>query len=167
MSVELNFITLIVRKDAVERLTPPGRALVLALFEESPRVTRQDAHILATDFMNPKDVGWALERLKGAGLRTLEGVGPAEAWIEAAVVDTHTGPTRPAPWLAFRAAFRKPEPEFGPGTYFITLPTPKSLEEVPRAWLKEHSEGPLAEVPYNLGEERWKGGETTFVQKFD
>lgn len=95
MAIEIAFLSLLVRRSAVEALEPADRALALQLLRWEPVWFREDGQLLATAFMCPRDArafGEALE----ARLRLERG-------LDWAVVDATTGPTEDTPWLAFEA----------------------------------------------------------------
>lgn len=166
MSVEIHHVTVIVRRDALERLGPEGSAMALAVVRDAEAIFREDRHLLATDYMNPKDAEDALERLRESGPCPYLGEATDWSWNEVAVVDMLTGPTLPAPWLScWPETFRPLEPEMGSGTYFVELPPAGSLDVVPRAWLRGFEEGPLAEVPFLAGEKRKHACTTTHVSR--
>lgn len=166
VSVEIHFITVLLRKDALDRLPQPTQARLAARMRDSKEIGREDLNLLATDYMNPADAEATLELIREAGLQTVVGEGPTAVWGDAAVVDALTGPTLPVPWLEFSPGFAGPlRPNFGPGTHIVSLPTPKTLDDVPRAWLKGQPEGELAEVPFLIGDARWQQGDSYFMQK--
>lgn len=166
MAVEIHFITVLLRKDALARLPQPAQARLAARMRDSREICREDLNLLATDYMNPADAEATLELIREAGLETVVDEGPTAAWGDAAVVDALAGPTLPVPWLEFRPEFAGPWlPDFGPATHLISVPAPKTLEDVPRAWLKGQPEGELAEVPFLAGGARWQQGESYFMQK--
>lgn len=116
MSVEVLFLTVVLRKSSRDHLPPELKQLVSALFHWEEDWFREDAHLLATTFMAPVDV-----RAFGAALEARAGLRRGLDW---AVADNMLGLTETTPWLSFLGGFG----------------------ETTSAWLADAPEGPLARV---------------------
>lgn len=116
MSVEVAFLTVVLRKSRVRTLPQPAFEALLRLFDWEPDWTREDEHLVATSFMAPADV-----RAFGNLLQDRLGLMRGQDWV---VVDMSLGPTEPAPWLAFQGG----------------------LGQDAFAWLASEDPGPLARV---------------------
>jgi hypothetical protein len=93
VSVEVAFLTVVLRKSRARELPPEAFSALLRLFDWEPDWTREDEHLVATSFMVPADV-----RAFGDLLQTHLGLVRGQDW---AVLDMSTGPSEPVPWLAF------------------------------------------------------------------
>lgn len=93
MAIEIAYLSLLVRRRAVESLDPPDRDVALKLLHWEPAWFREDAALLATAFMCPSDA-----RAFGEALDARLQLARGEDWV---VVDAATGPTEPVSWLAF------------------------------------------------------------------
>jgi hypothetical protein len=126
MSIEIHFITALVRKDALARLHKEDAALVMAALRWDPDFYREDAHLMATEFATIEEATAFVEDLDEAGICWVEeGPGGAQVAMDAVLVDQNTGPTIPCPWLEL-------EEEAG----------------IPAAHLRGRDIGALAQVPY-------------------
>ncbi|WP_041042983.1 ADP-ribosylglycohydrolase family protein [Paramagnetospirillum magnetotacticum] len=95
MGVTIEFITIIVRKDAIAFKYPGGLPAFEYDFCGGPY--RADSHLAAFGHMGPQDVEASLSDLESLGM---ELVSDGE-WKDVAVVDQFFGLTRPCPWLEF------------------------------------------------------------------
>lgn len=120
MSIEVLFISLVLRKSSLDRLDPDAREIVRVLFNWEPDWCREDHNLLATTFMAPADV-----RAFGTALEQRTSLTRLRDWI---VVDMSTGPTSPCHWL---------EARFGIG-------------EVGMAWLEGAEPCELVKVPSHV-----------------
>lgn len=116
MSVEVSFLTVVLRKSRMRTLPQPAFEALLRLFDWEPDWTREDEHLVATSFMVPADV-----RAFGNLLQDRLGLMRGQDWV---VVDMSLGPTEPAPWLAFQGG----------------------LGQDAFAWMAPEDPGPLARV---------------------
>ena len=93
MAVLVEAISVIVRKDAIERAYPSGwRDFV----EYVPNETFcADDDLARVGFMNPRDVKRFIERICTHGLIHMSG----GKFVDIAVVDQQRGPTQPCDWL--------------------------------------------------------------------
>ena len=92
MTIQIRFLSIVLRKASLSRLEDRDTTAVEALFSWVPEWRCEDGRLLATAFMAPVDVrkfGGALEHL---------GLSRQRDWV---VVDEGTGPTEPAHWLEF------------------------------------------------------------------
>ena len=96
MSIEVQYYTLIIRKDAMERLTPPALEACLKRCGFGDEIFRQDEHLVATGFMGPRDVEQCIADLKGHGLHLADAHG---AFLDMAVVQEGFGIPWPCSWL--------------------------------------------------------------------
>lgn len=94
MAVEVTFLTVVLRKDALDLLPPAKAALARRLFAHEPDWLREDPDLLATSFMAP-----VLVRAFGQALEQRCGLIRGKDW---AVIDMAMGPTFPVPWLAWQ-----------------------------------------------------------------
>lgn len=94
MAVEVTFLTVLLRKNALNFLPPARAALARRLFAHEPDWLREDPELLATSFMAPR-----LVRAFGMALEHRCGLIRGRDW---AVVDMATGPTFPVRWLAWQ-----------------------------------------------------------------
>ena len=126
MSVELHFITAIVRKDAVARLHKEDAALVMKALRWDDDLFREDAHLLATEFASGDEATAFVEDLDEAGIQWVD-AGPegAQVALDAVLVDQSAGPTVACPWLAVEA-----------------------VAGLPAAHLRGRDAGELAQVPF-------------------
>lgn len=97
MAVLVEAISVIVRKDAIERAYPSGwRDFV----EYVPNETFcADDDLARVGFMNPRDVKRFIERICTHGLIHMSG----GKFVDIAVVDQQRGPTQPCDWLEFES----------------------------------------------------------------
>lgn len=93
MAIYLEFITVVVRKDAIDQRFPHGLAGFEKLFRK--KTYTSDEHLAGVGFMGPPDVKRFVETLESMGLTFLED-GECR---DLAVVDRWVGPTAPCPWL--------------------------------------------------------------------
>ena len=100
MSVEILFLSVVLRKSSIERLDPDTQEAVEALFTWESDWFREDEHLIATSFMAPMDV-----RAFGTALEQRTSLMRQRDW---AVVDMATGLTAPCHWLDFRGGVGKP-----------------------------------------------------------
>jgi hypothetical protein len=99
LAVLVEAISIIIKREALERLYPGG---AVAYASDCPNWTYcEDGDLTRVGFMSPQDVAAHLHILESMGLRTL---GP-EGFADLAVVDQNEGPTRPCNWLAFGEHF--------------------------------------------------------------
>jgi len=126
MSVEIHFITALVRKDALARLHREDAALVLKALRWEPDFFREDAHLMATEFAEASEARDFVEDLDEAGIQWIdEGPDGVKVAVDAVLVDQETGPTVPCPWL--EQAW---------------------IGEIPAGHLRGREAGDLAQVPY-------------------
>lgn len=116
MAVETIFLSLVVRRVALDALDAERAACAQWLLTWQPDWSRADEHLVATSFMSPAEM-----RRFGEALEFRTGLRRVEDWV---VVDMMGGPLEPVPWLRWRG---------GPG-------------ERSGAWLGGTQPGPLAEV---------------------
>jgi hypothetical protein len=91
MAVELRFISVVIRRASLQRLDRKRRWVVRQALRWLPEWYREDDHLLATSFMDPRNVQAFCE-----GLGALTGLGVG---ADMAIVDAQTGAgDRPA-WL--------------------------------------------------------------------
>lgn len=95
MSVLVECISVIVRRESLERTYPGGARGYEALCPN--RTFCADEHLTRVGFMTPADVGMFCEHLERHGLVFFDGA----QFVDIAVVDQHQGPTRPCDWLSF------------------------------------------------------------------
>ena len=121
MSVLVECLSVIVRRDTLERAYPGG---VEAYERDCPnRTFCMDEHLTRVGFMTPPDVQAFVRRLEALGLRLL---GP-DGFDEIAIVDQHQGPTAPCTWLQFGKHVA--------GYTFAHVPgTPPSPMNAPEGW---------------------------------
>ena len=126
MSVELHFITAIVRKDAVARLHKEDVALVMKALRWEPDFYREDSHLMATEFASGEEATAFVEDLDEAGIQWIdEGPDGAQVALDAVLVDQSAGPTVACPWLAM-----------------------EEVAGLPAAHLRGRDSGELAQVPF-------------------
>lgn len=95
MAVLAEAISVIVRRDSIERRLPGGWS---AFVRSVPNATLCDDGIIArVGFMDPRDVGRYIDWLERKGLVFVRD----GKTIDLAVVDQFTGPTAPCEWLEF------------------------------------------------------------------
>jgi ADP-ribosylglycohydrolase len=94
MGVSIEFITIVVRKDAIATKYPGG--LPAFEYDYCGGPYRADSYLAAFGFMGPDGVEASLSALSSRGLE-LESGG---VWKDVAVVEMF-GPTLPCPWLEF------------------------------------------------------------------
>lgn len=117
MAVELLFLSIILRKQALTGLALPVHETAMRLFRWEPDWFREDAHLLATTFMSPFDT-----RRFGKVLEARTGLKRGLDW---AVADMATGPTFQVAWLEWQ----------------------NQQQENPLAWDHRTARGELARVP--------------------
>jgi hypothetical protein len=126
MSIEIHFITAIVRKDAVARLHKEDVALVMKALRWDQGLFREDANLMATEFASGDEARAFAEDLDEAGIQWVEeGPEGAQVAMDAVMVDQNTGPTVPCPWIDLA-----------------------NLAGIPAASVRGRDAGPLAQVPY-------------------
>ncbi|KIL96882.1 putative ribosylglycohydrolase (putative secreted protein) [Paramagnetospirillum magnetotacticum MS-1] len=95
MGVTIEFITIIVRKDAIALKYPGGLPAFEYDFCGGPY--RADSHLAAFGHMGAQDVEASLSVLESLGMELVsDGL-----WKDVAVVNQFFGPSRPCPWLEF------------------------------------------------------------------
>lgn len=95
MSVLIECISVVVRRETLERLYPGGTA---AYERYAPNATFcADAELTRVGFMTPDDVRAFVGRLERLGFVVL---GPT-GFVDLAIVDQHRGTTAPCDWLQF------------------------------------------------------------------
>jgi hypothetical protein len=103
LSVLIEVINVIVRCATVEAKYPGGLAgYTRAVPNQS---FCDDGFIARVGFMTPEDVGVWIDRLVEAGFVFQRA---DESFEEIAVIDQHTGPTRPCDWLGYGELFEPP-----------------------------------------------------------
>ncbi len=99
MSVLIEALTLVVRKQGLERAYPGGTAAFLAAARALARPPRfaceGDEHFVNVSFYDPEHMRPCLELLRAHGLGRIED----DAFVDAACVDQIFGPTRGCDWL--------------------------------------------------------------------
>lgn len=114
MSVLCEAISVIATLQVLEARYPGGFA---AYARDCPnRTLCHDDQLARVGFMHPDDVRAFVESLERAGLTVIRD----DRFVDAAVVDQHSGPTLPCDWLQF------------------------TTKGAPRAWLTGHADGPMA-----------------------
>lgn len=149
MSIEVQYFTLVIRRDAIERLAPPAQEACLRRCGFGGEIFRQDEHLVATGYMGSRDVEDCLSDLEAHGLRLNDAQG---AFLDMAVVQESFGSPRPCSWLelswaprSMEASQKEIENMIGTGTQIIQI----GGGEVPdHCWLTDFPPGDLAEVPF-------------------
>ncbi len=95
MAVLVEAISLIIRRDAIERSYPGGWDAFANPYRASG-VFCYDSEIARTGFMNPLDVTDYGKHLQAKGLVFRDENGAA---VDFVVIDQLTGPTTPCPWI--------------------------------------------------------------------
>ncbi len=116
MAVETIYLSVVVRQAAAMALDEARWEIMRRLFAWQPTWFREDEHLAATTFMNPREV-----RRFGEALEARTGLMRGADWV---VVDMQSGPLESVPWLAWRG---------GPNS-------------ASGAWLQGTQPGPLAEA---------------------
>jgi len=93
MAVEILFLSVVLRLEALEMLDPNARAQAMYLFRWQPEWFREDGRLAATTFMCPQDV-----RTFGAALEARTGLERVRDWV---VVDAAFGPDGKPAWSIF------------------------------------------------------------------
>jgi len=96
MSIEFQYYTLVIRQDALIRLSPLVRQACLNRCGVGGEIFRQDDHLVATGYLDPPEVEDCLSDLQSHGLRLTDEQG---AFLEMAVVQEGFGTPRPCSWL--------------------------------------------------------------------
>ncbi len=91
MAIEIGFISVVVRKEALDALSPSAREVADRMLRWRPEWFREDAHLAATTFMAPSNTRSFCEALQP---RT--GLVMGQDWT---VVDMFDGPCMEADWL--------------------------------------------------------------------
>ena len=121
MSVLVECISVIVRRETLERLYPGGAA---AYERDCPNATFcADDQLTRVGFMTPADVRAFVGRLEALGFVL---VGP-DGFADVAIVDQRTGPTAPCDWLRFGKHIAGYTMVWAPGT-------PPSPMNAPAGW---------------------------------
>jgi hypothetical protein len=97
VAIALEFINVIVRREAVERKYPGGWEAFVR--DVSGIGVWHDEHLLRGGAMNQIDADRMLDWLKGLGLKPTAGRGVSKRWFDVCVVGTMSGPTLPCDWL--------------------------------------------------------------------
>jgi hypothetical protein len=149
MSIEVQYYTLVIRRDALERLTLPARETCLQRCGFGGEIFRQDEHLVATGYMGPRDVEDCLSDLQSHGLRLTDEQG---AFLDMAVVQESFGIPRPCSWLelswtprSMEACQKEIESMIGTGTQIIQIGGGQAPDH---CWLTGFPPGDLAEVPF-------------------
>ncbi len=149
MGIEVQYYTLVIRKDALEKLAPPALETCLQRCGSGGEIFRQDEHLIATSFMGPGDVELCLSDLQSLGLRLADAQG---AFLDMAIVQESFGIPRPCSWLdlswaprSMEAFQKETEEMIGAGTQIVELGG-GSLPD--HCWLSGFPPGELAEVPF-------------------
>jgi len=149
MSIEVQFYTVVIRREALDHLPDSARA---AFYSEwgSDDLFREDEHLAATGFMGPADVDSFLDRMEELGLRIRDETG---AFLDVAVVQEGFGIPLPCSWLALSWEPRSMEETrkeiqemFGGGS--IVIQTSQRMDGPPSCWHRDFHPGPLAEIPF-------------------
>ena len=93
MAIPIHFLSVVLRRAALEQLGAEGQASVQSLLSWIPEWRQEDRYLLGTSFMIPADV-----RRFGAILEETTGLMRIRDWI---VVDMNTGPTSNVHWVNF------------------------------------------------------------------
>jgi hypothetical protein len=96
MPVLLEFISVVVRREAIDRLTPGGLREFIRHHANGP-TTCADDELVRVGFMSPEDAKAFCDELTGVGMRFLED-GKA---CDMVVIDRLIGPTTPCDWIEF------------------------------------------------------------------
>jgi len=91
MAIEIGFISVVVRKEALDALTSSAREVADHLLRWRPEWIREDGHLIATTFMAPSNTRSSCEALQS---RT--GLVMGRDWT---VIDMFKGPCMKADWL--------------------------------------------------------------------
>lgn len=149
MSIEVQYYTLIIRKDAMERLTPWALEACLKRCGFGDEIFRQDEHLVATGFMGPRDLEQCITDLKCHGLHLADAQG---AFLDMAVVQEGFGIPWPCSWLelswtprSMEAFQKETESLLGTGTQIVEIGGGNLPDH---CWLKGFPPGELAEVPF-------------------
>lgn len=96
MPVLVEAISVIVRRDAIDRSCPGGWKGFLSLVPNGTLC--MDAQIARVGFMNPIDVrGFAAILVKNG----LTAMTPSNSFADFVVIDQHSGPTAPCDWIEY------------------------------------------------------------------
>lgn len=160
MSIEVQFYTVVVRREALDRLPPEAKRQFLATWGNDD-IFREDAHLVATGFMNPRDVEACADQMEALGLRVRDEDG---AFLDLAVVQEGFGTPFPCPWLTLSwegKSMQETQAElqgmFGGGTHLISLGKKKA--GIPHCWHKDFPPGSLSEVPFLKAKPELRAGE--------
>lgn len=127
MAVLCEAISVVARRDAIGARFRGGWD---AYQSSIPNATHcADDHLSRVGFMIPDDVGQWSDHLIAHGLRMLD----HDAFVDFAIVDQLSGPTRRAPWLVFAQMFA------GYSMAWIRGEEPRKLS-VPEGWTVEQSQ---------------------------
>lgn len=95
MAVLIEAISVVIRRDAIERSVPEGWTGFLKVVPNSTLCT--DGELARVGFMSPDTVGEFIHELEQLNLRFLE----EGSFVDIAVVDQQKGPTTTCEWLEF------------------------------------------------------------------
>lgn len=93
MGVLIEGISVVVRREAIERTLPGGFEQFQRLIPNATACS--DAHLTRVGFMTPPDVKAFVDSLVARNLTFHNG----QQFVDVAVVDQHHGPKAPTPWL--------------------------------------------------------------------
>lgn len=162
MSVEIEFYTVIVQRDALERLPQEAQDAFQRGWVEDD-LFHQDRHLAATVFMGPQDVARCAGELEDLGLVVF---GPDGAYQDVAVVQEGMGFLHPCPWLELNwdpGRFHKRiEMAQAMGGRSVLLELSRDPDDPPCCWLTGHPRGTLTPIPY-LGKDPQQRSETRML----
>jgi hypothetical protein len=160
VSIEVQFYTVVIRREALDRLPDGAKKQFFATWG-SGEIFREDEHLVATGFMNPRDVRSFVDEVESLGLRTRNKDG---AFLDLAVVQEGFGTPFPCPWLALGwegKSMQETQAElqslFASGTRIICLG--RRQAGIPHCWHKAFPPGSLAEVPFLKAKPELREGE--------
>ena len=128
MSVLVEAITLVIPLEVIERCFEGGLETYRRIVPN--QTLRSDKLLTAFSLTTPQDVALFIEKLESLGMVFIE---EGES-VDMVVVDQHTGPTTPCPWLDFASN------DEGPASCWKKGTEPGELEAYPN-WSYENSLG--------------------------
>ena len=105
MSVQIEFVSVVVKKSAIKQKYGPGIKSFISNFGpfDGP-VTDSDSHLLKDGAMSSSSAQAICRSFERAGLQGLSEDG--QAWVDFCVIDELAGPTRSCDWIIYDSKTR-------------------------------------------------------------